>query len=522
MFYNSTAASTSLRLLNYNGENKMQEEKILLKIRGISKGFPGVKALDNINIDIYKGEIHGLVGENGAGKSTLIKIIMGVYKQDEGSVTFFRNNKKIVINNPIEARNFGLTAAYQDLVIATELTIGENFFLGKLPIKKLKVVDWKKVYSESEKILQNFDLDIDPRKKVKELSIADQTMTTITKVILNDVSMVIFDEPTAVLTNKEVKKLFSLVRRLKERGVAILYISHHLEEVLGLCDRVTVLKDGALVDTLPISKVDKDKLISMMVGRKFEDMYGIEHRFSENIALEVIDLTKEPYFRDISFSVRKGEILSFFGLIGSGRKEVMHCIFGADRYDSGEIFINNKKVDIKTPNQALKLGIGLIPEDKKKQGLALPLSVSHNINISSLGDITKMGVINLEKERNRAQSFINKLNIKTPSYKEKVRKLSGGNQQKVVISKLLCRNLDIFMFVGATVGIDVGAKVEIYHLIEDLIKKNKSVILVSSYLPEAIVLSDRIIVMSKGRIVNEISSEKTNEEELLKMASNIK
>lgn len=500
----------------------MQEEKNLLKIRGVSKTFPGVKALDDINLDIFKGEIHGLVGENGAGKSTLVKIIMGVYKQGEGSVAFFHNNKKVTINNPIEAQNFGLTAAYQELVIATKLTVGENFFLGKLPTKKSGIVDWKKVYTESEKILQNFNLDIDPRKKVEELSVANQAMITITKVILNDVSMVIFDEPTALLANKEVKKLFGLIRRLKERGVGILFISHHLEEVLGLCDRVTVLKDGSLVDTLSISKVDEDKLISMMVGRKFEDMYDIEHGFSENIALEVRNLTKEPHFHDISFSVKKGEILGFFGLIGSGRTEVMRCIFGADRYDSGEIFINNKKLYIKTPNKAMKLGIGLIPEDRKKQGLALLLSVSHNINISSLSDITKMGVINLKKERKRAQSFINKLNIKTLSHKEKVQKLSGGNQQKVVISKLLCRNLDIFIFDEATIGVDVGAKVEVYHLIEDLIKKNKSVILVSSYLPEVIGLSDRIIVMSKGRIVNEISSEEANEEELLKMASTIK
>jgi len=499
----------------------MQEQKCLLKIRGVSKRFPGVKALDNISLNIFKGEIHGLVGENGAGKSTLVKIIMGICKQDEGSVVFFHNNKQVIINNPIEAQNYGLTAAYQDLVIAPELTVRENFFLGKLPVKRSGIIDWKKVHSESEKILQNFDLDIDPRKKVGDLSVANQAMITITKTILNNVSMVIFDEPTALLANKEVEKLFGLIRRLKEKGVGILYISHHLEEVLDLCDRVTAFKDGTLVDTLPIRELNEDKLISLMVGRKFEDMYDIEHGFNENIVLKVINLTKEPHFRDISFSVKKGEVLGFFGLIGSGRTEVMRCIFGADRYDSGEIFIDNKKVDIKTPCQAMKLGIGLIPEDKKKQGLALSLSVSHNINISSLSDITKMGVINLEKERKRAQSFINKLNIKTPSHKEKVQKLSGGNQQKVVISKLLCRNLDIFIFDEATIGVDIGAKAEIYHLIEGLIKQNKSVILVSSYLPELIGLTDRIIVMHEGKIVNEISSENTNEEELLKMASNI-
>lgn len=492
----------------------------LLEVDNVSKGFPGVQALEEVSLQLKKGEIHGLVGENGAGKSTLVKIITRAYKQYDGMVKIFKNSEGISINGPIEAQKHGIATAYQHLTIVPELSIGENFFVGNLPLNKIGVVNWEQVYRKSKKILQEYNIDLNPRTKINRLSVAQQALVTIIKITLHDPCLVILDEPTAHLTKEQSEMLYKLIFKLKEKGVGILYVSHYIEEVLELCDRITVLKDGRLIDTVEAADINENKIMEMMVGRKIEEMYDLNTCPKEEV-LRVEDLSKNTTFQNISFSLKKQEILGFFGLAGAGRTEVMRSLFGAEKFEKGQVFLEGREIFIDTPEKALNHGIGLIPEDRMTQGLALPLSASDNINMSSYDSITKFGVLNLNKAVERAKEFIKKLDIRTPSYKTKVEKLSGGNQQKTVIAKMLCRELDVLIFDEATTGVDVGAKVEIYRLIERLISEGKSIIYISSYLPEIIGISDRIVVMSQGQIVGIVDTQEASEEKLLKMASKI-
>jgi len=491
----------------------------LLRVESVSKVFPGVKALDNVYFSVKAGEVHALIGENGAGKSTLIKILMGAYRRDSGCI--YIKDHKAEINSPLDAQRYGLCAVYQDVIIAPELTVGENFFIGKMPTNRLGLIDWRKVYSQSKDTLLGLGLDIDPRKKIADLSPCEQTMVTIAKIVREKANLVIFDEPTARLSKKETKRLFDLIRRLKYENLGVIYISHVLEEVFEVCDRVTVLRDGQVVGTLPIDKADEDKLISMMVGRSIGEMYGIKHTETKGVVLEVKGLTREPDFRNVSFSLKRGEVLGVYGLVGSGRTPMMRAIFGADRFDKGEILIDGKPARIRSPSQAMAHGIGLVPEERRLQGLAMPLSVKVNINIASYGDISTLGVIRQGEETERARGLVQDLNIQTPSLENIIEGLSGGNQQKVAIAKWLCKNANILLMDEPTTGVDVGAKVEIYHIVEALISKGKSVILSSSYLPEVIGLSDRILVMADGEIVGEVAAKDADEEILMRMASKV-
>jgi ribose transport system ATP-binding protein len=493
------------------------ESKSLLQLKAVSKSFPGVKALDQVDFSVHGGEVHGLVGENGAGKSTLIKILMGVYQMDSGEI--FLDGMPITISTPLDAQKFGLSAVYQDVVIAPELSIGENFFLGKLPKKRIGTVDWKEVYEESHKHLKTLDIDIDPRHLIKDLLPGEQAMVTIAKIVREKARFVIFDEPTARLTNEETNALFKIIRRLRQEGLGIIYISHRIEEIFEICDSITVLRDGKLVGTQPPKDVNEDKLISMMVGRSIEEMYSIEHVEPGEVVLEVKNITREPHFRNISFNLRRGEVLGIFGLVGSGRTNVLRTIFGAEKLDHGEIYINGERVDINSPVKGMSLGIGLVPEERKTQGLALPLTIRHNINITTYDRITKAGIINTQKERNQASSIIKELNIRTPSMEQVIENLSGGNQQKVAIGKWLVRNSSILLLDEPTSGVDVGAKVEIYHIAQDLVKQGKSIIICSSYLPEIIGLSDRILVMAEGSLTGEVQRNEANEEYILRLAS---
>lgn len=495
----------------------------IMKIEHISKFYPGVTALDDVSFEIKKGEVHALCGENGAGKSTLIKCIMGVEKPDRGKVSMNYNEDWIVNANALEAQSHGVFANYQHVNIALDLSIAENYFLGRQPKTKFGTVDWKKMHDDSQKIIDKFEMNVNPNEKIKTLPIAMQAMVTISKISVNDdIRVVIFDEPTALLENEKVDILFRFIAELKERGVSIIYISHRLEEIMDICDTVTVLKDGTYVDTKPVSEVTKDSLIAMMVGREMSDIYNIKHQTLGEEVLRIENFSDSKHFKNINFNLRKGEILGFVGLVGAGRSEIMRALCGVERRLSGDVYVNRKKVNIKNPSDAMKYGISFLTEDRRTDGLALQLSIKTNVNMNSYDLISKGGIISLKEENDRAIDYSKRVNVKTPSVMQLVGNLSGGNQQKVVIAKLLCCNPDILIFDEPTVGVDVGAKEEIYKIMESLTAQGKSIILISSYLPEVMGLSDRLIVMAQGKITGEFEGEELaslREEDVLKRAS---
>ncbi len=506
--------------INRNVGEALQDT--ILKIEHVSKFYPGVTALNDVSMELKQGEVRALCGENGAGKSTLIKCIMGVEQLDKGSITMNYNGQWVLNSSAVEAQSHGVFANYQHVTIAPDLSIAENYFLGNPPKKGL-FVDWRRMMEESKKIIDKFEMNVDPSAKIRELPIAMQAMVTISKISVNeDIRLVILDEPTALLENDKVEILFRFIRELKARGVSIIYISHRLEEIIDICDTVTVLKDGAYVDTLPVAQVSKDKLIAMMVGREMSDIYNIEHFEPGEELLRVENFSDSSNFHNIDFSLHRGEILGFVGLVGAGRSEIMRALTGVEKRLTGDIYLAGKKVDIKNPTDALQQGIGFLTEDRRADGCALGLSIKHNINMSSLDMISTAGFINLHKETKRAEDYSRDVNVKTPSIEQLVGNLSGGNQQKVVIAKILCRDPDILIFDEPTVGIDVGAKQEIYKLIERLTAQGRGVLLISSYLPEVMGLSDRLIVMAQGGITAVFGKEELKtltEEEVLRKAS---
>lgn len=493
--------------------------KELVRMENICKVFPGVKALEDVSIKIHSGEIHALVGENGAGKSTLIKILMGVFQKTSGEI--YIEGKKANIPDPIMSRKLGLSAVYQDVTIASHLTVAENFFLGRIPKTKLGLVRWGYMYSETQKALDELNIKVNARSLVKNLSVAQQEMVVIAKKYFDKSKLIIFDEPTALLANEEVEELFGIIRQLKSEGTGIIYISHRMEEIFELCDTVTVLKDGKCIDTMNVCDTNEDDLVAKMVGRKIEDMYSIQHFEPGEKILEVKNLTRQGVFEHISFDLHRGEVLGLFGLVGSGRTEIVRAVFGADAHNSGEVFVNGQKKNIRNPADAINLGIGLLPEDRKTQGLTPETSIKENINLASYGDISKVGVINVRKEKKSAKEYVEKLRVVTPGIYQKVINLSGGNQQKVVIGKWLCKDSNIFIFDEPTVGIDVGAKSEIYKLLQELLQAGNAVIMISSYLPEVMGIADRIMVISEGKHTGTINRSEYNDEKLLRMASGI-
>jgi ribose transport system ATP-binding protein len=491
----------------------------IIRMTGISKSFPGVQALDCVDLLVRAGEVHALVGENGAGKSTLIKILMGAYSTDTGEIAV--DGQRVEIKSPIHAKSLGLGAVYQDVTLARHLSVGENFFLGKLPTRG-NFIDWPRVWSQTRSICEELGVHVNPRALIKDLTVAQQEMITIAKVIHGNARLIVFDEPTALLANEETEELFSLIAKLKSSGVGIIYISHRLEEIFSVCDTVTVLKDGKLVKCMPVHETRQEELVTLMVGRKMEDMYNIEHAQPGETVLSVRGLTRNGRFQDINFDLHRGEILGFFGLVGSGRTEVMRCMFGADKFDAGEIRLRDSRFVPQSPADAIKKGVGLLPEDRKQQGLAMALPVMQNINMGTYDPISTQGFINLAKERAVAGRFVKNLNIKTPSISQRIRLLSGGNQQKVVIGRWLNRGSQIFIFDEPTVGVDVGAKAEIYKLFEELVRQGNSIIIVSSYLPEVMGLSDRIVILREGRQMGIVNQDQFNDELILKYATALK
>ena len=489
----------------------------ILSLEGIHKGFPGVQALDDVSFDVLPGEIHVIVGENGAGKSTLIKIISGLYHNDKGKIYF--DGAEVDFQAPMQARNMGISTVYQELALSPHLSVAENVYMGNLPAKAdRKFVDWQKLYADTQLLLDEIGLNIDPKTTVSDLTVGYRQMVEITRALSMNAKVVIFDEPTALLTQEESGKLFKAIEKLKTKGVGIIYISHRLKEVLDIADRITVLRDGKLVKTLIGREATYDEVVRLMVGRdvggEVREDTGI---VNQDPVLEVCNISRGKAVVNVSFKLYSGEVLGFYGLIGSGRTELARLIFGLDQPDSGKIIVNGKEVSIKGPRNAISHGFGFLPEDRRLHGLVLTMDVIKNINLANHRHIQRWGFINTNVEKAVANEGINKLSIRTPSLHQLVENLSGGNQQKVVISRWLSRTPKpgILILDEPTRGVDVGAKAEIHRLIRNLAKEGMAVIMISSDMPEVLSISDRIIAMREGKAISEIPHKEATEEKLI-------
>ena len=483
-------------------------EQIVLSLRNIGKSFPGVKALDNVSIDFLKGEVHGVVGGNGAGKSTLMKILSGVYTADTGEI--YMNGEKAKIRNPQDAIDNGQSIIFQEFNLVNALSIAENIFLGRLSNQSGTWIDWKEIYQKTDALMEQIGCRIDARTKVSELSVAQKQMVEIAKALSYNSNIIIMDEPSATLTNNEVDNLFRIVRSLREKNVTVIYISHKLEEVFEICDRVTVMRNGEVISTKPVGEVTRAGIIQDMVGRPVDQEYpqrSTAPAADAPVILEAKNLTSKGVFEDVSFRLKQGEVLGLAGLVGAGRTEIVRAIFGADSLDSGDILVKGEKVSIKKPEDSIKHGIALLTEDRKQQGLVLQMPVTKNTTLANLKAICKFGFLNFGKEKGIAKDYIQRLSIKTPSAEQKVLYLSGGNQQKVVLAKWLYSGCDILILDEPTRGIDVGAKAEIYSIINELVADGKSIILISSDMPELLAMSDRVLVIYEGRVKGELSGE---------------
>lgn len=490
----------------------------ILDIQNITKRFPGVLALNDVSMKVRRGDIHALVGENGAGKSTLIKILSGVKKQDSGK--FFFKGKEVNISKPLEAQMLGMSVVHQELKLVETLSVAENVFLGRPKTSgKLKLVSHKKQKTEALNLLESLNAVMDVNQLVGSLSVAQKQLVEICKALSYNAELIIMDEPSATLTDKELDILFDILKQLKKNGVTIIYISHRLEEIFALADRVSVLRDGAHIETTDVANVTKPELIKMMVGRELEEEYPKEQVKIGDVALEVKDLNRGKIIKDINFSLYHGEILGIAGLVGSGRTETARCIFGADKKTSGKFYKDGVEINIKDVAAAIKHKIALVPEERKTQGVLLGMSIKENISMAGIDRVIRNGFINSKKERELALDYIEKLRILTPSEKRDVNDLSGGNQQKVVLAKWLAVESDIMIFDEPTRGIDVGAKAEIYRLLCQLAAQGKAIIMISSELPEIIGICDRILVMHDGRITGEVTREEATQEKIMEYAT---
>ena len=488
--------------------------KVLLEMKGIGKTFPGVKALEGVSLTIREGQVHALLGENGAGKSTLIKILSGAYTKDEGQIFF--EGQPVDIRGPQDAQALGISTIYQEFNLARDLTVAENIFLGHLPTKGLSV-DWAQVKKRSREILDTLGVELSVETVVSTLAVAEQQLVEIAKSLNRKTRILIMDEPSAVLGEKDLEKLFQVVRSLQAQGIGIVYISHRLKEIFELADQVTVLKDGRYVDTRNVSDVTMDDLVRLMIGRDLKDVYPKRTPVLGEVLLEVKNVSRTKLVHDISFRLHAGEIVGFAGITGSGRTELARAIFGADPY-SGEMRISGQPYKASSPQDAIRHGVALVTEDRKAQGLFLKLNVAFNTTISGLKQLCRWGVIQLPRELNLVKKMIQDLSIKTPGPNFIVVNMSGGNQQKVVLARWLSIGTRIFIMDEPTRGIDVGSKSEIYQIMDDLTKKGVGVIMISSELPEVLGMSDRIMVMRQGTIVKELSRAEASEEAIMKYA----
>lgn len=482
-----------------------------LELKGVSKSFPGVKALDNVQLAVRPGTVHALMGENGAGKSTLMKCLFGIYKMDAGEILL--DGEKIEINNPDEAMKKGIAMVHQELQPVLARSVAENMYLGRFPVKKygpLQVIDHKTMFEETEKWLKEVNMEFDPKAQLGTLSVGQMQSVEIAKAVSHDAKVIIFDEPTSSLSDKEVEALFRIMETLRKRGVAMIYISHKMDEIKRIADDVTVMRDGTYIGTWPAAEMTTDQIIAKMVGRELTNIYPAKERTPGEIVMEVkgVSSIHEKSFQNVSFTLRKGEILGFGGLVGAQRTELMEGIFGIRHIASGEVYVHGKQVSIKKPVDAMNAGIGMITEDRRGNGIFGCLSIKDNVGVTVYNKYLRAGIVLDHSKINKVvDESIEKLSIKTPSMKEHISNLSGGNQQKVIVSRWLANDPDILIMDEPTRGIDVGAKHEIYEIMADLAKQGKAIIMISSEMAELLGMSDRVYVMCNGKLTGELNQE---------------
>jgi inositol transport system ATP-binding protein len=487
----------------------------LLDMKQIIKSFNGVEVLHGIDFSLRAGTVHALMGENGAGKSTLMKVLAGVHKCDDGEI--WLKGKKTEIQSPRHAQELGIAMIHQELSPVPEMTVAENIFLGREPRKGL-FVDYKKMYADTEKLLGEMKVRVSPRAKIGRLKVADQQLIEISKAISLNADIIVMDEPTSAITDQEVEILFKTIADLKKKGTGIIYISHKMDEIFRIADDITVLRDGTYVNSWEAKDIDNNTLIKNMVGRELNEIFPKIKVPAKDVVMEVRHFTKENQFEDISFLVREGEILGIAGLIGAGRTELMNAIFGLEKPDSGEVFFEGRKVEIRRPSDAIRHGIAYVTEDRKNEGLVLEMGVGQNITIASMKTLSSGMFIKRQEEKKTIDDQIRALRIKVHSPRQLVGKLSGGNQQKVVLAKWMMKNPKLLILDEPTRGIDIGAKSEIYKLMGEFVEKGNSIIMISSEMPEAMGMSDRILVLSNGRLSGELSREEFAQEDIMKMA----
>lgn len=488
----------------------------ILRLSKICKSFPGVKALSDVDLTVKKGEVHALVGENGAGKSTLMKTISGAYKKDSGTIWF--DGQEVEVTSPKQSEMMGISIIYQELNLIERISVAENVYIGRYPMKN-GVLDWGKMYADAQALFDEYELKINARSLVRSLSMAQKQMVEIIKAVSINAKIIIMDEPTSSLSGKETESLFRIIRKLKQKDVAVVFITHRLDEIFAVCDRMTVLRDGCYIGSCDIRDITKNQMITMMIGRELSKQYPTRNCQLGETMLEVEHISDGgEHVKDVSFQVRKGEVLGFYGLVGAGRTETMRMIFGADSKVSGKIKIRGEEVEIRGPRDAIRKGIGFITENRRDEGLFLKTSIRQNTVVVALRKILKHGMISYEQERAVAEDYVKKLHTATPSINQKTMYLSGGNQQKVVLAKWLYSDSEIVIFDEPTRGIDVGARREIYEIINNLVEDGRTVIIVSSDMEEIMGVSDRILVMYEGVIAGEVKKEDFSENRIAKYA----
>jgi len=496
----------------------MSSDGTFLQMEGISKAFPGVQALQDVTFEVARGEIHALVGENGAGKSTLMKILTGALPRDEGVIKL--RGDVAEIGAPADAQALGISMIHQELSLIPYLTVGQNIYLGREPRARIPgFIDWPALYDRAQRWLDQLDVDVDARSEVKDLRIAQQQMVEVAKALSLNADLIAMDEPTSALTERETEVLFRVMRSLREQGVSLIFISHRLEEVFEIADRVTVLRDGRLIDTAFISELDEDKVVRMMVGRELGEMYPKADLQRQELVLEATDLRDGRELRGVTFRLHCGEILGLAGLVGAGRTALAETLFGIRPAAGGEVRVAGRPVTIRSPGEAIKMGMGFVPEDRKQQGLFMNMAVRENIMLSALGKVARLGFVNFARADRLAREEVERLDIRTPSLRQRVRNLSGGNQQKVIIARWLTLKPKVLILDEPTRGIDVAAKAEIHALMNQLAQEGVAVLMISSELPEILGVSDRILVMHEGRVTGEFSREQANQDDIMRAAT---
>jgi len=493
----------------------MTETSFLLKAEAIDKSYPGVHALDNVDFDLQSGEVHVLLGENGAGKSTLMKVFSGTVTKDRGKL--FIRDQEIDLESPHHARDLGIGMVYQELSLIPSLSVAENIFLGRFPRRSTGTVHWSKLFTDASKLFDGFGVHVDPQLKVRNLGMAERQLVEIAKALSMNVRILLLDEPTSALSDEERDRLLDIIRRLQDRGVGIVYVSHRLDEVPQIGQRVTILRDGKKMGTLPVEQADENTLIRMMVGRELKEHFPKEEVELGPEILRIQGLTVENTLNDITLSLHKGEILGIAGLMGAGRTEFARSLFGIDKIDSGKIFIEGREVAISSPWNAIELGLGYLTENRR-DGLIPRLSVAANVTLASLRQLRKFGFLHHRNEKSLAEKYIKELNIHTSGLHQKVEFLSGGNQQKVVLAKWLCSRSKIMIFDEPTRGIDVGSKIEVFRLMNQMVKRGVGIIMISSEILEVMAMADRILVMCRGSITAEFKRGTATQEDILRYA----